>query len=65
MLIQILNYNVGKSKENSVVCIILFNLSHHRLYNKSATISFPMAAFTEQEQFALPSSILCLDFESR
>lgn len=24
-----------------------------------------MAAFTEQEQFALPSSILCLDFESR
>ena len=34
---------------NSVVSIILFKLSHHRLYNKSATISFPMA-FSPQEQ---------------
>ena len=41
---------------NSVVSIILFKLSHHRLYNKSATISFPLA-FSPQEQFALLSSI--------
>ena len=47
---------------NSVVSIILFKLSHHRLYNKSATISFPMA-FSPQEQFALLSSILFLDFK--
>ena len=49
---------------NSVVSIILFKLSHHRLYNKSATISFPMA-FSSQEQFALLSSILFLDFKGR
>lgn len=49
-------------KMNSVVSIILFKLSHHRLYNKSATISFPMA-FSPQEQFALLSSILFLDFK--
>ena len=78
MLIQSLNHNAGNSKKekknrersrksqkmNYVVSIILFKLSHHRLYNKSAIIFFPMA-FSPQEQFALLSSILFLDFQSR
>lgn len=49
---------------NSVVSIIHFKISRHRLYNKSVTISFPMA-FSPQEQFALLSSILFLDFKGR